>query len=87
MIDPEIKEVITQFFGMIWNIFVKTEIPYFNISFGQIYIGLFATTVFCTFLQKTLDNESSYGSGTGDYKYRKFERNANKFRKAASKDD
>lgn len=87
MIDPAIKEAISQFFALIWDIFVNTEIPYFNINFGQIYIGLFATSVFCTFLQKTLDNESNYGSGNGDYKYRRFEKNVNKFRKAASKDD
>lgn len=75
MIDPEIKEVITAFWHMIWDIFVKTEIPYFNINFGQIYIGLFATSAFAMFVKKTLDSEVSEGSGNGDYvkgkRYRK----------------
>lgn len=67
MIEPEVKEVITAFWHLIWDIFVKTEIPYFNINFGQIYIGLFATSAFAMFVKKTLDSEVSESSGNGDY--------------------
>ena len=74
--DPAIKEAITSFFSMMWDIFVRTQVPYFGINFGQIYIGLFATSAIVVFLQKTTDSETFYGSGKKDYKKHYKDRNA-----------
>ena len=68
MIDLEVKEALTEFISLIWSIFVKTELPFFNITFGQLYIGLFASSVFVAFIHKTTDSEA-YKSGKSDYNY------------------
>ena len=65
--NPEIKAALTTFFGDIWHIFTQVEIPYMNITFAQLYIGLFCASVFIAFIHKTLDSEVNYRSCKGDY--------------------
>ena len=64
---PEVKEVLTEFFASIWSIFTQTPVPGTSLTFAELWIGLFATSVFVAFLHKTLDNETGYKSGKGDY--------------------
>lgn len=65
--SPEIKEALTSFFAMIWDIFVKTPVPGTSLTFASLWVGLFCASVFIAFLHKTMDSEVGYKSGKKDY--------------------